>query len=624
MGLVDYIVIGAYFAVVIALGFWYRKRASQDLASYFLGGKRLHWLALSMSGSVSTFDITGTMWIVTLIALFGMRSMWNHWMWGFLMGAFFMAYMGKWVRRSGVMTGAEWMVTRFGPGPAGRTARTAYALMAVVTQAAFIGYAFQGIGKFASVYVNFGLGEVGNARVCASAIFAATTLYVLLGGLFSVVVTDVIQTVVLTAAAVMIAVVAYTSVSPNVLAQVRAADWGRIVPPWHWQGAASLPEAYRGYEWFGALVIVWVLKGFLLNAGGPGQMYDFQRFLATRSPRDAAKVGGAWSLFLIVRWAMAMGIALLALSVAGQVTDPEKYMPAVLQRFLQPGLRGLVIAGLLAAFMSTFSSTVNSGASYIVRDLYQPLVPRAGRMHLMAVSYVSTVLIVVIGLLIGFQASTIREVFDWIMMALGGAFVIPNVLRWYWWRLNGWGYAAGTLVGLVTALICPIATKFHWPYAAELSLPYVSFPLICALSLVGCLVGTLATRPTDAKVLDGFFGRIRPFGAWGPVRNRVGLTSHSPALRGEGMALAAVNVLLACGAVIGIYLAPMYLVGHWHRQAGLCAALAAVCALALYFTWYRNLPPADEEALAAAIEQAPAEADANAVPTGEESPAPAD
>jgi len=622
MGWTDSIVIGAYFAIVIALGFWYQKRASRDLDSYFLGGKRLHWLALAMSGSVSTFDITGTMWIVTLIALFGMRSMWNHWMWGFLMGAFFMAYMGKWVRRSGVMTGAEWMVTRFGSGRAGRTARTAYALMAVVTQAAFIGYAFQGIGKFASVYVDLGLGNVGNARVCASVIFAVTTLYVLLGGLFSVVVTDVIQTIVLTAGAIMIAIVAYTSVSPEVLSQVRSAGWDKIIPPWHWQGAASLPEAYRGYEWFGALVIVWVLKGFLLNAGGPGQMYDFQRFLAARSPRDAAKVGGAWSLFLIVRWAMAMGIALLALSVAGQVTDAEKYMPAVLQTYLHPGLRGLVIAGLLAAFMSTFSSTVNSGASYIVRDLYQPLVPRAGHRHLMVVSYVSTVLIVVIGLLIGFQASTIREVFDWIMLALGGAFVIPNVLRWYWWRLNGWGYATGTLVGLAAALICPIALKFNWPYGTELSLPYVSFPLICSLSLVGCLLGTLVTRPTGAVVLDGFFGKVRPFGLWGPVRDRVSLDSRSPAMRGEGLALAVVNVSLASAAVIGIYLAPMYLVGHWHRKAGFCMVLAALCGTALYFTWYRNLPPADEEADAAATEQASAEAGTVAV--NEESAAPAD
>ena len=123
---VDLSVIVVYFVVVIALGFWYQRRASRSLDSYFLGGRRISWLALAMSGSVSNFDITGTMWIVTLITLLGMKSMWNHWMWGFLMGAFFLAFMGKWIRRSRVMTGAEWMVTRFGSGPDGLVARLAY------------------------------------------------------------------------------------------------------------------------------------------------------------------------------------------------------------------------------------------------------------------------------------------------------------------------------------------------------------------------------------------------------------------------------------------------------------------------------------------------------------------
>jgi SSS family solute:Na+ symporter len=590
MGSIDYAVIAAYFAIVIALGLWYQKRAAKDLDSYFLGGKRLHWLALSMSGSVSTFDITGTMWIVTLIALFGMRSMWNHWMWGFLMGAFFMAYMGKWVRRSGVMTGAEWMVTRFGDGPAGRIARGAYALMAVVTQSAFIAYAFQGIGKFASVYVDLGLGDVMNARVLAGCVFAVTTLYVILGGLFSVVVTDVIQTVVLTAAAILIAVVAYTCVTPELLAQVRQAGWGSPLPTWRLADVSHLPEAYRGYEWFGALVIVWVLKGFLLNAGGPGQMYDFQRFLAARSPRDAAKVGATWSLFLIVRWAMAMGIALLALTVAKQVTDAEKLMPTVLQVHLRPGLRGLVIAGLLAAFMSTFSSTVNSGASYIVRDLYQPLLGRkASQKHLVAAGYIATAAIVLIGTAIGLGVKSIGQIFSWIMMELGAAFVIPNVLRWYWWRLNGWGYAVGTLVGLAGAVAVPFLPAMPL---------YVTFPAICGLSLTGCLLGTFLARPTDMGVLASFFRRVRPFGAWGPVRAEADLPAEELTRRGEGLGVAVVNVLLASAAVLGIYLAPMYLVGHWHREAGVCALIAAACVVCLYLTWYRNLPPAREGAQA--------------------------
>jgi len=604
---IDYLVIVAYFVLVIGVGFWYKRRASQNLDSYFLGGKRLHWLALAMSGSVSNFDITGTMWIVTLITLLGMKSMWNHWMWGFLMGAFFLSYMGKWIRRSRVMTGAEWMVTRFGDGRDAFTARTAYTLMAVVTVAAFIGYAFQGIGKFTSVYLDLrpavrlaadllpGYSEsvwllaAHQVEVFAIVIFAVTTLYVLLGGLYSVVITDVIQTVVLTLGSILIAVVAYATVTPAMLAEKLPAGWTSLAPPWHLAKAEAARLAstdYAVYQFFGALVIVWVLKGLLLNLGGPAQMYDFQRFLAARNPRDAAKLGAAWSGFLVVRWAMAMGIALLAMVGIDDVTDPEKVMPIVLHEHLWVGIRGLVIAGLLAAFMSTFSSTVNSGASYLVRDLWQPLVrPDAGQKHLVYAGYVATLGIVLVGAVIGLTVTSIGEIFSWIMLELGAAFAIPNVLRWYWWRLNGWGYAVGTLVGLVAA----IAVVFL-PNDPPL---YYTFPAICAVSLAATLVAALLTRPTGNAVLVPFYESVRPFGFWGPVRRNSRLPERVLKTRSERLPLAIVNVLLGMAAILGIYLGPMYLVGHWHAQAAACLAASAAAAVVLYFTWYRNLPEAE-------------------------------
>jgi len=593
MAHIDYAIIVVYFAVVIGVGFWYQRRASRNLDSYFLGGKSMHWLALAMSGSVATFDITGTMWIVTLITLFGMKSMWNHWMWGFLMAAFFMSYMGKWVRRSGVMTGAEWMVTRFGDRLDGQVARIAYTLMAVVTLAGFIGYAFQGIGKFAAVYVDLGLDPQTTAQICAVTVFTITTLYVLLGGLYSVVVTNVIQTIILTVASLVIAGVAYVKLSPELLAKALPADWTSLVPPWRLEHAADLPADYAVYELFGALVIVWVVKGLLLNLGGPGQMTDFQIFLATRSPRDASKLGAAWSGFLVVRWAMCMGIALLAITGLANAKDPEQVMPIVLQTYLWPGVRGLVIAGLLAAFMSTFSATVNAAASYIVRDFWQPLVLRnarsANQRHLVWASYVATVGVVLVGTAIGFQADSIRQIWDWIMMAVGAAFVVPNVFRWYWWRLNGWGYAIGTLVGMVGALAAP--------FVPGMNLPYLAFPVVCTLSVIGCLAGTWLTRPTDETVLVAFFNTVRPFGLWGPIRRKSGLSAGQLADRSESMLLAAVNLVLASVMILGAYLAPMYLVGHWHGTAGVWFAVAVAAAVALYFTWYRNLP-ADKPATA--------------------------
>lgn len=573
MIVIDYLFILLYFVLVLGLGFLYRKRASKNLESYFLGGRRMHWLALAMSGSVSTFDITGTMWIVSMLFILGMKSLWIHWMWGWMMGAFCMAYMGKWVRRSNVMTGAEWMITRFGDDRGGKIARTAYALMAVITLASFIGYAFQGIGKFASVYLPL------SPTACALLIIGITTLYVVLGGLYSVVVTDVIQTVILTLASILIAGVAFYHLSPETLHNLLPKGWESLNPGWRLPELAGTADSQ--YQWFGALVMVWVLKGVLLNAGGPAQMYDFQRFLAARDEKDAAKIGAVWSLFLVVRWGMAMAIVLLALAGIADVHDPEKVMPLVLQQYLPPGIRGIVIAGLLAAFMSTFSSTVNSGASYIIRDFWQPYFrPDAGEKALVRSGYVATLGIVVLGMLIGFQAGSITQIWSWMMMALGAGVVMPNVLRWYWWRLNGWGYAAGTLAGILFSLVA-----LFFP---ELPI-YVVFPIITAASLAASIIVSLTGPAVEPEILANFFKTVRPFGLWKPVKEQLMQSGGTDAVKRpvpEKTGLAIVNTIVGMIAVLALYLAPMYLVGHWYLYASICFITAIVAVAILYRTWY--------------------------------------
>lgn len=592
---IDFCIIVIYFSIVIGLGFWYRKRASKDLGSYFLGGKSIHWLALAMSGSVSNFDITGTMWIISILYVLGMKSMWHHWMWGFMMGAFFLGYMGKWVRRSNVMTAAEWMKTRFGTGPAGSLARTAYALMAVLTLASFVGYAFQGIGKFASEYIPLesladyttigwlqSMVTTHEANLLAVTIIGITTLYVILGGLYSVVVTDVIQTAVLTLASIFIAYTAWSELTPDMLAGL-GENWTSLAVPWRVEEFAGINNAHS--ELFGAFVIIWVIKGLLLNAGGPAQMYDFQRFLAARDARDAAKVGAAWSFFLIVRWAMAVGIVLLALTGTEVIEDSERVMPIVLLKFLPAGFRGIIVAGLLAAFMSTFSSTVNSGASFIVRDIWQPFFrPDAGDKESVRFSYLATLGLVLVGIGIGFQAGSIATIWNWMMMALGAGVVMPNVLRWYWWRMNGWGYSLGTFAGILLSLIALFRPEIP---------AYYMFPSICVASLLASVIGSLATRPVDQGTSISFYRLVRPFGFWGPIRSQAALSAKELASKSENVPLTILNVILGMVAICGLYLFPMYLVGHWYAKSivWLGVAVAAVATLAL--TWYRNLPPSE-------------------------------
>jgi len=593
----DSVIVILYFAVVIGLGVWYKKRASKNLESYFLGGKNIHWLPLAMSGSVSNFDITGTMWIVSILFVLGMRSMWHHWMWGFLMGAFFLSYMGKWVRRSNVMTAAEWMKTRFGDQAAGRLARSAYALMAILTLASFVGYAYQGIGKFASVYIpleswaqQIPVSFIQNllihheADVLAIAIIGITTFYVILGGLYSVVLTDVIQTVILTLAGLFIAIMAWKTMTPELLSKLPA-DFASLKVPWHLPEFAGTENAQ--FELFGVMVLIWVFKGFLMNAGGPAQMYDFQRFLAARSDRDAAKIGASWSLFLIVRWAMVMGIALLALTGVTGVADSEKIMPVILKDHLPVGVRGLVIAGLLAAFMSTFSSTVNSGASFMVRDIWQPFLKRrtTDRQSIRA-SYWATILLVFLGVLIGFQGKSIAGIWNWMMVALGGGVIIPNVLRWYWWRMNGWGYALGTLGGIALSLVALFIRDVP---------SYVVFPLIVLASLLMSVLGSVMTQPVDHKTLQEFYCQVRPFGLWKPVKMKADVIPGKPGWGSESVGLTAVNVILGMIAVMSLYLLPMYLVGHFYNQAFLCFCAAGISVLVLKFTWYDHLPRVDKD-----------------------------
>jgi Na+/proline symporter len=588
----DIIIIASYFLIVVSLGFWYRKRASRNLEAYFLGGNKLHWLALAMSGSVSNYDITGTMWIVSILFVLGMKSMWHHWMWGFLMGAFFLAYMGKWVSRSKVLTAAEWMKTRFGEDGGGQFARTAYATMAILTQASFLGYAFQGIGKFAAVYIPLEslaqstqitwlqtLLTQYESQVLAVLIICLTTLYVLLGGLYSVVFTDVVQTIILTLSSLLIAGIAWTKLDATALSKLPD-SFTSLRIPWRISELSGTTNAH--FEFFGALVIVWVLKGLLMNAGGPAQMYDFQRFLAAKNDRDAAKVGAAWSVFLVVRWAMVMGIALLAMTGTVGITDSEKVMPLVLRDFLPTGLRGLVIAGLLAAFMSTFSSTVNSGASFIVRDIWQPLLRRQ-RTEKQAIkfSYAATILLVLFGIMIGFQGRSIADIWNWMMMALGAGIIIPNVLRWYWWRMNGWGYALGTFGGIVFSLV---ALVFE-------NLPdYYGFPLIVLASLLMSVLGALVTQPVRKDILVSFYRSIRPFGLWRPIRENAGLDVQELSKKSESASRTFVNVALGMVAIVGAYLFPMYLVGHWYTQAMFWLTLGILAAIALKFTWYNHLP----------------------------------
>lgn len=561
--------IGLYFIIVISVGLWQRRRSARNLESYFLGGKVIPWWMLALSGSVSNFDITGTMWIVSLLFLFGTRSFWIFAMFAFFHGAFLMSFMARWIRRTNVMTAAELIKVRFGVGSAGRTARMAAAILVIIFQVFAVGYAFQGIGKFAATYLPF------TPLQCASGIMAITTLYVVIGGFTSVVLTDVIQAAILNIGGLIVAIIAFMKIDLAVLHQKFTTS---ILPVWHIPEMAGTD--YAGYEFFGIMCLVWLSSGVLISLGGAGGTYGEQRFLATRNPQDAAKAGAGWSLFLVVRWALVAGITYLAISTLTGVTDPERVLPVVLKDYLPTGLRGFVLAGLIAAFMSTFSSVLNSAASILVRDLIQPKLPKMNEKQLIRLSYLATVLIVVLGLAAGVNARSIDRIWVWLVIGLGASTLLPNVLRWYWWRMNGWGYAIGTFAGL----ICSMVVLFN-PDTPE----YIYGPAINIVALLGSVLGSIFTAPVDKETMVAFYREIRPKGFWNPVKQQAGLSELELNQGLDRSSVIVINTLLGLIAITGFNLSVIYLVGHWFFYAGVAFGLAGGASVGLYFSWYKRL-----------------------------------
>lgn len=581
VGSLDLAIIAAYLVVVLIAGVLLTRMASTDIDSYFLGGHSMPWWLLGVSGTSAYFDVTGVMWTIAFFYIMGHRFFWIQWEWGFVaVVACFAAFMGKWLQRSRVVTGAEWMTIRFGDGTAGRFARSAYAVLAVVVAVAFAGFAEYGGGQFLHAFL-----PQYNPHTLAVSLIVITVIYTVMGGLYGVVVADVIQFSLILVGSAILIIKALGMSSYEALAEAVPPEWFNMEPVWQWDHLTHW-EVTEGYTLLFLLSAVWVTKGMLLSVGGPQQLYDMQRFLAARSPRDAAKAGMLWGVALTPMFMVAAAVGVIGLMKwGGNLPHPERLYPVVIGSMLPVGLKGLVLAGLLSAFMANFSATVNAGAAYLVRDGYQQLVrPKASDQELIHASRIASGLVALAGILVGMQAKNIDVIFAWIMMILGTAVLMPNFFRWFWWRFNGWGYAVGTICGVVAAIISAIWFA-HLPV-------YISFFIFLTLSIVVSVGASLLTPPTEMDTLVDFYRRIRPPGFWGPVKKVVLAKNPDTPMDSFSRDLACLGVIMI--GLHSLYAASCYACTKvWSSFATTCA-IVVLCTFILYFLWYKNLPDKDE------------------------------
>lgn len=612
--IIDILIICTYLAVIVTAGFILKKKAAQNMDAYFLGGKSLPFYMLGLSNASGMFDITGTMLMVYWAFTYGFKSLWIPWLWPVFNQIFLMVYLSVWLRRSNVLTGAEWIQTRFGKGKGATLSHTIIIIFALLSALGFLSYGFIGIGKFLEIflpwetvapYVPFDVPAHYVPHLYGILITAIATFYAILGGMFSIVWTDVIQFLIMTVAGIAIAIIGMNMIPTDIIHEFVPQEWDTPFFGWtldiDWgerMSLLTLRMTEEPYSLISLFVGMSLFKGIFMSMAGPAPNYDMQKILSCRSPKEAALMSGSVSVILLIpRYLMIMGFTLLAIyffkedngleQMMNMSSDFETLLPHLITRYIPIGLAGLLLAGLLSAFISTFASTVNAAPAYLVNDLYLKYInPKASTQTQIRASYLISILVVTASTIMGFFLKDINEIFQWIVGALFGGYIAANVLKWHWWRFNGEGYFWGMATGIVAAIVM----KFTIPDSWMLYL----FPVQLAVSLIGCIAGTYSAPPTDEQTLIDFYIRVRPWGWWEPVARKA-IARHPEVTRNKHFRRDAFNILVGIIWQCGLTVIPMYLTVRNHIGLILSVLLVATTTMLLYHTWYKPLCQEEQE-----------------------------
>lgn len=610
--LADLAIIVAYLITMVVIGWVLRKKARQNKLNYLMGGKSLPWYLLGLSDASDMFDISGTMWMVSLCFVYGLKSIWIPWLWPVFNQVFMMMYLSRWLRRSNAITGAEWLTTRFGrSGPCVRWSHNIVVAFALLSCLGFMAYGFVGLGKFMQIFIpwesikRFVPFQVPAAYVphFYGIVFTLIAMfYSILGGMHSIVLGDVIKYAIMTVACISIGWIAMNRLHQPGQSLHVPRGWLDPFFGWRlnldWRGLIDdVNQKIRsdGFSLFGLFFMMMSFKGIIVASAGPAPNYDMQKVLSTRSPEEASKMSGFVSIILLpVRYSMIIGLTVMALLYYGNIsgdlhtaggTDFEKILPATINNFLPVGLMGLVLTGLLGAFMGTFSGTLNAAQAYIVNDIYLKYInPEASNRKTIRMNYLAGLVVVMVGIMLGLFIQDVNTILQWIVSGLWGGYAAANVLKWHWWRFNASGYFWGMLAGILPAIALAILKSRGVLH--ELDLYY--WPVIFVLSIAGSVIGSYAYPPTDVAVLKSFYRTVRPWGWWRPVHRLV--LQETPDFAGnKNFRRTMINIVLGIIAQLCLTLLPMYIVLELKLPLLINTVLLLVIILILKKTWWDRL-----------------------------------
>lgn len=534
----DWAVVAVYLIGSLVLGLVVARRGARNLAEFFVGGRAIPWWLAATSMAATTFNVDTPLYVAGRVAQAGVAGNWEWWSFAFA-HVLMAVVLAKLWRRAGIVTDMELTELRYGGRPAAALRATRAFLFAVPINCIGIGYGMLGMRK---VVVGLGLLQglpdlPGDPRLWAILpIVLVVLVYTAVSGLWGVVATDFVQYILAMAGAMIVMLYALHDVGGlgAMLDKLRASGQGNRLALVPLGKDALVPLStflgYVGIQW-------WAFR----NSDGGGMFV--QRLASTPNEREAERAGHAFNIlnYVVRTWPWVL-VGLAALLVLPGLDDPELAYPLLMVKYLPAGLLGLVFASLLAAFMSTVSTQVNWGASYLVHDLYARFTGERDDRKLLRAARWASIGITLLAATLSFFMNNVGTVFRFLIL-IGNGPGLVLLLRWFWWRVNAWAEIAAMGTGLLLALATFLPALSGLTFGQRLLLTGLG-------SIAVWLPVMLLTKPEAPATLERFYTRVRPGGAWAPIRARVGLSPLDSLTRDARRWAVWVTVIL--GGTLGI------------------------------------------------------------------------
>src|SRR5947209_4565588 len=508
----DWSIIALYFAFNVAVGLYYKRRASRNTAEFFLSGRNVPWWLAGTSMVATTFAADTPLVVTGLVAKNGIAG---NWLWWNLLasGMLTVFFYARLWRRAGVMTDIEFSELRYAGPPAAflRGFRALY--LGLLINCIILGWVNLAMAKILQLVFTISKGE---ALWIVVGLIVLTSAISTLSGLWGVLVTDLFQFVIKMGMVIVLAVVAVNAVGGIEAMKAKLVASGRgsalgFVPE---IGSVWMPML----TFFVYIAVNWWATWYPgAEPGGGG--YVAQRMLSAKDEKHSL-LATLWfniAHYAVRPWPWIL-VALASLILFPGLKDPETGYIRVMIDYLPSSLRGLMVAAFAAAFMSTIATQLNWGASYLVNDFYRRFVRRdASEPHYVLASRLATALLTLISAAVAFRIESIGGAWKLLIITGAGTGAVL-LLRWYWWRINAWSEVSA----MITAFVVSVLLQTVGGLDSDQPLDFARIVLVTvAVTTVVWLAVTFATRPETDATLVAFYRRTRPSRlGWVPVAAR--------------------------------------------------------------------------------------------------------